>query len=168
MKKTFFTPFAIILVLLAVCLCACSGEKKGAVSMYDLKNTMAGATESFSDMTYASSEDSDAQSIFENISDMDYSKLDSFFVYYATNGTGNSDEIVVIQVKRDADISIAKQALEAHLQKRIALYSTYDKSQLTKLNAGKIETEGNCVALIVCDDTQEVSKAFHSFFNADK
>jgi hypothetical protein len=166
MKNIKIVSLVIIVVLLSGCFQGCSGEKAKKVSMYDLKTAMEKVTDKFSDMTYASSEDSNPEEIFENISGMDYSKVDSFFILYATNGTGNSDEIAVIQVKNNSDVTLARQELEAHLQKRTALYSTYDKSQLTKLNAGKIEVEGNCVALIVCDDVQAVSKEFHSFINA--
>jgi len=163
MKKRIFVSVLTVCILLNICLCACSGGKKSTVSMYDLKNAMAGATENFSDMTYASSEDADAEGVFANVSDMDYSKVESFFIYYATNGTGNSDEIAVIQVKNASDLDLAKQSLEAHLQKRTALYSTYDKSQLKKLEAAKTVVSGNCAALIVADDTEKIANAFSDF-----
>lgn len=164
MKKRFLFSVSIIIVLLTICLCACSGGAKEKVSMYDLKTAMANATDKFSDMTYASSEDSDSQSIFANISDMDYSKVDSFFIYYATNGTGNADEIAVIQVKNSSDVQAAKQSLQAHLEKRTALYSTYDKTQLKKLNSAKIVVQDNCAALIVGDESEKISDAFYGFF----
>ncbi|MBO4338546.1 MAG: DUF4358 domain-containing protein [Clostridia bacterium] len=168
MKKRVLIPVAAAVFLLAVCLCACSGKGKNEkkVSMYELKNAMASAT-SFGDMTYASSEDPNPEEIFENISTMDYSKVDSFFIYYATEGKGNADEIAVIQVKKADDLTEARKELENHISKRKALYSTYDKTQLTKLDASRIEVEGNCAALIVGDDVQKISNAFHSFFNQD-
>lgn len=167
MKKSVLIPVAFL--LLAVCLCACSGknnsEKK--VSMYDLKNAMTAATDSFGDMTYTSSEDPNPDEIFENISTMDYSKVDSFFIYYATEGKGNADEVVVIQVEKSDDLIEAKKTLEAHISNRSALYATYDKSQLKKLEAAQIETEGNCVALVVGDDAAKVMNAFHEFFKSE-
>ena len=166
MKKRALIFVAISVILLAVCLCACSGGEKGKekVSMYELNKALSAATEKFKDMTYASSEDPNPEEIFENISSMDYSKVESFFINYATNGTGNADEIAVIQVKKSDDLTEARKELEAHVSKRIALYSTYDKSQLKKLEAARIETEGNCAALIVCDDADKLSNAFHNFF----
>ncbi len=169
MKKRFLLPLAVIVIMIIGCLCACSGKggEKTKVSMYELKNAMANATDKFEEMTYASSEDPDKEEIFENISAMDYSKVDSFFIFYATNGTGNADEIAVIQVKKTDDLAEARKELEAHVSKRIALYSTYDKTQLKKLNSAKIETQGNCVALIIGDDASKIADAFHGFFDAE-
>ena len=148
-------------------LCACSAQKSEAVSMYDLKNAMAAATDKFSDMTYASSEDSSPESIFANISDMSYSKVSAFCIYYATNGTGNADELAVIQVKNSSDLSEARKSLEAHLEKRKSLYSTYDKSQLKKLDSARVVTNGSCAALIVGDDADKIADAFADFFIND-
>jgi len=135
--------------------------------MYDLKTVMAQATERFEDMTYASSEDDDAANIFTNISDMSYSKVEGFFVYYATNGTGNADEIAVIQVKNADDLTEARKSLEAHLEKRKSLYSTYDKSQLKKLEGARIATNGTCAVLIVGDESDKISDAFQNYFNGE-
>ena len=158
----------VIAVISAVCillsLCACTANNAREISMYDLKDAMAGATDRFSDMTYASSEDSDAEGIFANISDMSYSKVNAFLIYYATNGTGNADEIAVIQVKNSSDITEARKSLEAHLEKRKSLYSTYDKTQLKKLEAARIATNGDCAVLIVADETDKIADAFQNYF----
>ena len=168
MRKSIVSAIGIIAAL-ALVLCSCSGggSQQTAVSMYDLKGAMEGATTRFEEMSYVSSEDADADVLFTNVSDMDYSKVESFFIYYATNGTGNADELAVIQVKNAADITEARQSLEAHLAKRKSLYSTYDKTQLKKLDGARVEVEGNCAALIACDEAAKVSDAFHTFFNGD-
>ena len=164
MKRKVFISSAII-ILITVCLCACGGRNNiQKVSMYELKNAMASAMENAGDMTYTSSEDPNPAEIFANISGMEYSKIESFFIYYATEGKGNADEIAVIQVKDARDITQAKKELEQHISKRIALYATYDTTQLEKLEAAKTEIEGSCVALIVCDRADKVANAFHSFF----
>ncbi|MBR3737628.1 MAG: DUF4358 domain-containing protein [Eubacterium sp.] len=163
MKKVL--SFAVIVLALAAILSACSSKPAKEISMYDLKNAMAGATSRFSEMTYASSEDSDKENIFTHISDMNYSKVNSFFIYYATNGTGNADELAVIEVKDSSDLSEARKSLEAHLETRKSLYSTYDKSQLKKLEAARIATNGNCAALIVGDEADKISDAFQNFIN---
>ncbi|MBQ3904272.1 MAG: DUF4358 domain-containing protein [Eubacterium sp.] len=168
MKKKSYLSLTGIILALALCLCACSGGgKAAAVSLYDLKNAMAGATQKFSEMTYASSKDEGAQEIFANISDLSYSKVDSFCIYYATNGTGNADEIAVIQVKNNNDLTDARKSLEAHLEKRKSLYSTYDKTQLKKLDGARVVTAGNCAALIVGDEADKISEAFYGFFNGE-
>ena len=153
-------------LLICTCFCSCSAKNENAVSLYDLKNVMAASTDKFSDMTYASSEDGEPESVFANISDMSYSKIDSFCVYYATNGTGNADEIAIIQVKSKNDLTEARKSLEAHLEKRKSLYSTYDKSQLKKLEGARVVTGGSCAALIVGDEADKIATAFNDYFNS--
>ena len=165
MKRT-IVVFGTVIAL-AIVLCACSSNNTAKVSVYELKNAMASATEKFSDMTYASSEDADAENIFTNISDLSYSKVDSFCIYYATNGTGNADEIAVIQVKNAKDLTEARKSLESHLEKRKSLYSTYDKTQLKKLESARVVTNGNCAALIVATDADAISDAFHNYFSGE-
>ena len=165
LKKRAFLALAGLLMLL-FCGCA-AGSSAEKVSLYDLKNKMVSATQRFSEMTYASSEDADAENIFKNISDMSYPKVDSYSIYYATNGTGNADEIAVIQVKKSGDLTEARKSLEAHLKRRKSLYSTYDKSQLKKLEAARVVTHGDCAALIVADDADAISDAFHNFFDGE-
>ena len=153
-----------IICVIASLLCACAAKDSKDISMYDLKTAMAGATDKFSEMTYASSEDKDKENIFTHISDMSYSKVNAFFIYYATNGTGNADEIAVIEVKNSGDLTDARKSLETHLETRKSLYSTYDKTQLKKLEGARIVTNGNCAALIVADEADKISDAFQNFF----
>ncbi len=167
MKKKSFLAAVGILCVLVTALCACTKTQTAAVSMYDLKSAMAGATTRFEEMSYASSEDADAEALFANVSDMNYGKVAGFFIYYATNGTGNADELAVIQVKNATDITEARKALEAHLAKRKSLYATYDKSQLKKLDAARVEVEGSCAALIAGDEADKISDAFHAYLNGD-
>ena len=164
MKRIIYI-FSIVLVLsLLLSACTNKGSKKD-VSMYDLGKAMIAASDKFSDMQYASSEDDGAESIFKNVSSMDYSKVDSYLLYYAKDGKGNADEIVVIRVKNIGDLSTAKESLNAHVSKRISLYETYDKSQLTKLNSAKVFTYSDFAVLIVADDVNAVEKAFNNYFS---
>ena len=152
----------------ALLLCGCFAEDDtGKISVYDLKGAMASVTNKFSEMSYASQEDADAENLFKNISDMDYSLVDSFCVYYATNGTGNADEIAIIQVKKSGDLTEARKSLENHLKKRKSLYSTYDKSQLKKLDSARVVTHNSCAALVVADDADMIADAFHNFFSGE-
>lgn len=142
---------------------ACSVDKSNDISIYDLNKAMSSVA-NFGEMKYASSSDSNNSELFQNISDMDYSKIKSFFINYAVNGTGNADEIACIQVKNKGDINEAVESLNAHLKKRINLYSTYDKSQLDKLSKAVVVNKGNVVALIVADNSKEIEKAFYNYF----
>ena len=157
MKKRILILLAALTLLLSAC-----AKQAAPVSVYDLNNAMAAAAD-FEEMRYASSADTDAAAILANVTDFDIDKLESFSIYYAADGTGNADEIAVLQVKRPADLQGAKAALQDHLEKRKSLYATYDKSQLGKLDNARVVTSGNCAALIVATDAEKVSEAFYTF-----
>lgn len=153
---------ALLAIVIAFSLTACSSNQAKEISLYDLNKAMSEVAD-FSEMKYASSSDDNAEEVFKNISDMDYSKVDGYFINYAVNGTGNADEIACIRVKNKGDLSLAVQSLNAHLQRRIGLYSTYDKSQVDKLNNAIATSYGNVAVLIVGDNSKAMEKAFNEF-----
>jgi hypothetical protein len=157
-----FVAAALIFVFgLSVCGC---GEKDGragdTVSMYDLRTAMEAADTSLPEMTVLSKNDENAESLFtDNISDMDYDRIDDFFVSYATEGK-NADEIVVIAVKDKNDVNTAKQTLEDHRESRRKLFEQYEPEQVKRIEDGIIFTEKQYAVLIICDNRDGVRKAF--------
>lgn len=160
MKKAIALMTAALAALMVFASC---GSKAEDISMYDLNKAMT-AEVSLSDMKYVSSADDNAEDLFANISDMDYRKVNSFFINYAANGTGNADELAAIQVKNKSDLTEAAASLTSHLEKRKALYATYDKSQLGKLSHGRVVTKNDVAVLIVADEADKAEKAFYDFF----
>ena len=161
MKNT--VKILLCLITAALLLSSCTRAADTAqISMYDLKNAMVQSTE-FGDMTYVSSSDSDAEKSFGYLSDMDYSKIDSFFMYYASDGAKSADEIAVISVRDGKDTGEALNSLKDHLEYRKSLYRNYGADQLPKLNRAVTVSKGNCVALIICDDISAVREAFENY-----
>lgn len=152
----------ILAVVVAFSFSACSANQNKEISLYDLNKAMSDVAD-FKDMKYASYNDDNAEDVFKNISDIDYSKIKGFFINYAVDGTGNADEIACIELKNKNDKTLAIESLNAHLKRRIGLYSTYDKSQLDKLNNAIVTSYGNIVVLIVGDNATAMEKAFNEF-----
>ena len=98
--------FSTALMLLS----GCGQQTSDTVSMYDLRQTMEAADSSLPEMLCASNSDDDPDEKFANVSDMDYKKVESFFISYAKEG-GKADEIVVIAVKDKNDVDEAVKAL---------------------------------------------------------
>lgn len=153
---------ALLAIVIAFSLTACSSNQAKEISLYDLNKAMSEVAD-FSEMKYASSSDDNAEEVFKNISDIEYSKVKGYFINYAVNGTGNADEIACIEVKNKSDLALAVQSLNAHLNKRIGLYSTYDKSQLDKLNNAIVTSYGNVAILIVGNNSKAMEQAFNGF-----
>lgn len=155
------------LILSAVLFCgvftAC-GEKSEEISMYDLNQALVQYTGDPGDMKYASSNDANPSDLLSHVSNIDYGKVKAFFICYASNGTGNADEIVAIQVKKKSDLNEAAASLRNHLDTRKTLYETYDRTQLPKLEKARVLTRGTLAILMVADDTDKMETAFYDFF----
>ena len=90
------------------------------VSMYDLRVAMEAADDSLPTMLNASSTEDSANENFAYFSDLEYDKVDSYFLSYSEDGS-KADEIAVIAVKDPADVQEAKKSLEEHKEERYKL-----------------------------------------------
>nr|MCR5784526.1 DUF4358 domain-containing protein [Eubacterium sp.] len=135
------------------------------VSMYDLSKAMLAADETLPDMTTVSSNDEDAENLFGYLSDLEYDKVDSFFLSYSSEGL--ADEIAVIAVKDAADVEEAKKTLDAQVENRLNTYTQYDPSQVDRVENAVVFTTGRYAVLIICDGDEAVKDAFNDFISAE-
>lgn len=150
---------SVMLALVVLLQCGCGGTKTSdTVSMYDLRQTMEAADASLPDMLNASSAEEDAEDSFSYISDMDYDKVESFFLSYAKEGT--ADEIAVVAVKDLNDVDEAKKSLEAHRQNRRKLLEQYEPEEVKRIDDGLVFAKDQYAVLIICDDCSAVKSAF--------
>lgn len=154
----------ICLMLVTVLAAGCGGGNSGtAVSMFDLRTVMEEADDTLGEMLSADSSAEDAEDLFAYISDMDYSKVDKFFVSYSKDG--EADEIAVIAVKDKADVSDAEKTLKAHVENRKNIFSQYAPDQVKSVEKAEVFTSGKYAVLIICDKQAEVKKAFTEFID---
>lgn len=136
------------------------GTETAAVSMYDLRVAMEGADTSLPSMLNASSVEEKAEDNFKNISkDLDYSKVESYFVSYSEDGE-YADEIVVIAMKDRADMKEAEACLKKHRENRYKLYEQYQPREMKRVEDGLVFTSGRYAVLIISDNRDAVKKAF--------
>lgn len=155
MKKILSVMLAVIVLLQ----CGCGGSKvSDTVSMYDLRQAMEAADSSLPEMLNASSTEDNAADSFSYISDMDYDKVDSFFLSYAKEGT--ADEIAVVAVKDLNDVDEAKKSLEKHRENRRKLLEQYEPEEVKRIEDGLVFAKDQYVVLIICDDSSAVKNAF--------
>ncbi len=144
------TGWKLLLVLTMLVMCVGCGAKKntsGSVSMYDLRTAMEAADPDLPEMLNASSTEKDAEDKFSNISDMDYKKVDSYFVSYSSDGH-KADEIVVIAMKDKADADEAKESLTKHQQDRYNLLQSYEPKQVSRIRMGWFLRKGSMQSLL--------------------
>ena len=150
---------SVMLALVVLLQCGCGGTKASdTVSMYDLRQTMEAADTSLPEMLNASSTDENAADQFAYISDLDYDKVDCFFLSYAKEGT--ADEIAVVAVKDANDVDEAKKSLEAHRQSRRKLLDQYEPEEVKRIDDGLVFAKNQYAVLIICDNASSVKAAF--------
>lgn len=160
MRKLGRVVVAVVLLLLCGCGTGGTGSRE-TISMYDLAQKMEAAESSLPEMRYASSTDGNAKEQFTHISDMDYDKVDSYFVSYSKEG--KADEITVIAVKNPEDVSEAKDSLLRHRQSRIKLLQQYEPKEVKRMEDGVVFTKGQYAVLLICEHPDAVRKAFEDF-----
>ena len=153
------TVSLLLALCLCFCLCAC-GESRETVSMYDLRVEMLSAAGKLPDMLSASSSDDNAKSSFSYISDMDYDKVEAYFVSYA-----NELASYEIAVKDASDVSVAADSLKQHAQNRVDFYRSYGVSEVPRAENALVFTDGRYAVLIMTDSNSAVRSAFEDFVN---
>ena len=151
----------LFVLVLSLCLTLCSCGKTKEISIYELQEKMMKADVNVPKMLVVSSSDSDAETKFAYLSDIDYSKVSSYFLAYAADGMAY--EIAVICLRDKSDISDAKISLRKHLESRVNLYKTYEPTQTRRAEEALIIHRNNYIVLIMCDDTDAVKAAFEEF-----
>lgn len=151
-----------VICALAMCLsvCAC-GEKTQKIDMYELQKSMVSADKSLPEMKISGSWDENAEKAFSYISDMEYNKIQGFFLAYAADGMAY--ELAVVQLKDKSDAGAMEDSLNEHVQTRVRMYKTYEPEQVQRAENAVVKTVGDCVLLIMCDSPENAETAFKEF-----
>ncbi|MBR6290446.1 MAG: DUF4358 domain-containing protein [Clostridia bacterium] len=157
MRKMVALTLAAVFVLCFVS-CGKKEETEPMVSMYDLRVMMLAADETLPEMKSVSSSDEDAESLFGYLSDVDYSKVEGYFLSYAAEG--DSYEIAVVAMRDAGDVPAMKESVEKHVAGRIELYRNYKPEQVPRAEEASVTVSGRYVALVMCDRADAVLEAF--------
>lgn len=132
------------------------------IDMKKLQETMLAADETLPKMQVSSSNDENADLNFSSLSDMDYSRIASYFYAYAKSGT--AQEIAVIQLKDPKDEAILMQSIQKHVDNRIKTLQEYNPEQVNMAKNAVITRKSGYVTLIISEKNGLVQNAFDSFF----
>lgn len=109
-------------------------------------------------MTTVGSDEENAEDLFSYLSDIDYSKVSSFFLSYSSEGL--ADEVAVIGLKQPSDVAAAVASLESHASGRVSLYRSYGPDQVKRVEGALIFGSGSYAVLVVGDDQDAMKAAF--------
>ena len=144
--------------LLAVGCGSNNKSSKNQTSVVTFEKDILAADSSLPDMTTVDSDSEEADSLFAYLSDVDYSKIHSYFLSYSSDGL--ADEVAVIRVKDTSDVDEVKESVEDHIRGRVNFYKSYDVTQVDRAEDALIFTNGNDVVLIVSDNPKDIKSAY--------
>lgn len=159
------------LLLALLLLCGCAGspaesttaapaEQTPMVSLYDLRKAMEAADPALPAMLSVSSADESPAASFAYLSELDYEKVEGYFLSYAEQG--ESYELAVVCLKDPADLNALTDSLKLHVADRVKLYENYAPEQVPRARDAEIVTCGRYAALIMCDAVGAVREAFRA------
>lgn len=158
-----------VTILLAAILCisvvGCGKEQKKeekAVDMKKLQEVVVAADTTLPELKTVTSEDKNAELNFTALSDLDYELVDSYFYSYAQDG--DVQEIAVVALKEEGDVSEMMDTLEKHVEKRIGTFQEYTPEKVELAEKAVITSEGRYVLFVIAEKSGLVQNAFKDSF----
>ena len=150
---------ALIFVLL---FSGCMKNNKNAdVDLESLREQLICAS-ALPEMLSVNSSSADAENNLTSISDIEYDKVDEYFIDYSS--TGSAYEIAVIKLKSEDDVQQLESDLQEHVENRVKQYKYYMPDQVENAENAVVATSGKYVCLIMCDDTFALKSVFEKAF----
>ncbi len=149
-----------IILLLATMTAAASCSSGGNVDFNSIKENMVSSAVSLPEMKTISDESERAETLFSSLSKLDYEKVEDFFFTYSADGSPY--ELAAIRLKRADDLPECEKSLSEHIKSRVSLYKNYAPENVEKAEKAQVISGENVAALIMCDNPEDVKKAFYS------
>ncbi len=140
------------------------------LSANDIIKSMEEKTVDFPECTQISSHDEKgvetdgwADSFSALYDDFSADKVKEFSIKFSNEAT--ADEITVVVLKSKDDAEDLKTVMKNYISSRLNQFESYAPEEVPKLRKAKIVSKENIVALIVCDNPDEVSQGFKKAFS---
>ena len=166
-RKTGKTALVLLAVIVGISMfCACGDSGTENVKCLDIvKACKDAASEGTLDEWYSYGEDLYDDS-FDNLYGVQFDMIDDGAVLQ-TAGGGVADEVSVLHLKKSEDVSIAKKKLEDRVTERRNQFNGYKPEEVYKLDNARIVVQGNYVALLICNDADNVEAALRGAISGE-
>lgn len=156
MKYLRFSFAAVFILLAAMTITACSGEKDKNINV-DIKKM----AEEIQTQSITSGELKETTGdIFASTYFVDMSKVDESAAYLSSAST--ACEIAVVKCKDSTYAAEVETLFKNRAESQSKLFATYDTTEAAKLDSAIVKTAGNYVVLCVVDDTAKAEEVLKS------
>ena len=90
---------------------------------------------------------------FDNLYGIQFKDIDDGAILYVEEG-GRADEISIVHMKKNEDVSVARQKLQERIETRRNTFAGYKPEEVYKLDNASVIVQGNYAALIISDDNE--------------
>lgn len=145
----------ILAMILAVATITGCGDSNDSVKCVDIvKACKEIASEGTFDEWYSYGEEAYDDN-FDNLYGVQYDMIDDGALLQTSTG-GVADEISVLHLKKNEDVSITRTKLQDRITERINEFSGYKPEEVYKLDNAKVIVQGNYVCLIAAEDSDSM------------
>lgn len=137
---------------LALCLCGCSEKSSGADCRDILDSCRKVASVGSFDTLVCYGEELYDES-FDSLYGIQFKDIDDGAILYVEEG-GRADEISIVHMKKNEDVSVARQKLQERIETRRNTFAGYKPEEVYKLDNASVIVQGNYAALIISDDNE--------------
>ena len=168
-NKTLMRNFtAAIVVLMSVLISACNSDSKVITTSYspgEIALAIISSQESTVQLESIPSDDNYYSEYLTGIYGLDLDIIEDGVICYA--GGVLAAEISVLKLNEASDVKSVEETLRAYMTKRASVFTGYAPDQSALLNNGIVASNGNYVALLVCDDPRGAQASFLACFSDD-
>lgn len=171
MSRKFFRKTIAVFLLtlmtaaLALCLCGCGKGSSGADCRDILDACRKIAPEGSFDTLVCYGEELYDES-FDSLYGIQFKDISDGAILYSEEG-GRADEISIVCMKKNEDVSVAKQKFQDRIENRRNAFQGYKPEEVYKLDNASVIVQGNYVALIISENNDDFETEIRRVISED-
>ena len=154
-KKTVSALSLIMILMLAIATSLFSGcgKDSGHASCRDILDACRKIAPEGSFDTLAAYGEELYDDSFDSLYGIQFKEISDGAILYIEEG-GCADEISIVYMKENEDVSVARQKLQERIETRRNTFEGYKPEEIYKLDNASVIVQGNYAALIISDDNE--------------
>ncbi len=150
MKKEIIRKGVLMLIIISILFAGC-GQKDDAPKCLDIVKACEKVTKEGTFDTWAGYGEEIYDNSFDSLYGVQFDMIDDGAISYTSEG-GTADEISIIHLKENSDVSIARDKMQDRINERRQTFAGYMPEEVYKLDNATVMVQGNYVALIISED----------------
>ncbi|MCI8608381.1 MAG: DUF4358 domain-containing protein [Firmicutes bacterium] len=166
-KKSIFIILLLCMLLLQGILMTGCDSKNNDAACIDIVKACSNIAKNGSFDTYAGYGEEIYDDSFDGMYGVQYDMINDGAICYTASG-GGADEISVLHLKEQGDISLAKQKMEDRIATRRNTFEGYMPEEVSKIDEARVIVQGNFIVLLISDDNDAMETEIRRIISEGK